>query len=54
MSLKKNLKTGQAVIEYLIIFAAIGALVIITASPFLDQVKSGASEMYRTAIARMR
>lgn len=53
MSLKKNLKTGQAVVEYFIIFAVIGALTLIGVSSFLEQVKSGARNMYRTATIRI-
>ncbi len=54
MSLKKNLKTGQAVVEYFIIFAAIGALTIIGVSSFLDRIKLGARDLYRTATISMR
>ena len=54
MSLKKNLKTGQAVVEYFIIFAAIGALTIIGVSSFLEQIKLAGWELYRTATISIR
>ncbi|OGX19789.1 MAG: hypothetical protein A3K83_07290 [Omnitrophica WOR_2 bacterium RBG_13_44_8b] len=34
MSLKKNLKTGQAALEYFILFALIGTLTILSVSTF--------------------
>jgi len=54
MSLKKSLKTGQAVVEYFIIFAAIGAVTLIGFCSFFQHIRSAAGTMYRTAILRMK
>jgi len=42
MSLKKNLKTGQAALEYFILFALIGTLTVLISSTFFRDVANGA------------
>ena len=53
MSFKKNLKTGQATVEYFILFAIIGALTIIGASTFLNSTQDSSKELFRKAAARI-
>jgi uncharacterized protein (UPF0333 family) len=53
MSLKKNLKTGQASLEYFILLAIIGALTILSATTFWQQVQKSGEELFHRATARI-
>jgi hypothetical protein len=49
MSLKKNLKTGQATQEYFILFAIMGLVAVICFTTALNNARSSASNVYNTA-----
>jgi hypothetical protein len=49
MSLKKNLRRGQAALEYFILFAVIGGLTLIGVSTFLTQARNSAYGLLNTA-----
>lgn len=51
MSLKKNLRTGQASLEYFILLAIMGALTFISATSFLANVQNSGSKLYEKAVA---
>jgi len=53
MSLKKNLKTAQASLEYFIIFALIGGLTILSASNFLSGARQSGRDLFFKAVDRI-
>ena len=52
MSLKKNLKRGQATLEYFIIFGIIGVITLIGISTFLNQASAEGRNFF--GVAKMR
>jgi hypothetical protein len=53
MSLKKNLKTAQASLEYFIIFALIGGLTILGTSTFLSGARQSGQDLFFKAVDRI-
>jgi len=53
MSLKNNLRIGQASLEYFIIFAVIAGLTLISAGTFLPQVRDAAEGLFKKAAGRI-
>jgi len=53
MSLKNNLRIGQASLEYFIIFAVIAGLTLLSAATFLPQVRDAAEDLFNKAAGRI-
>jgi hypothetical protein len=53
MSFKKNLKSGQAAIEYFVLFALLAALTIISAGKLLPQARMSGQQLSANAIDKI-